>query len=65
MRGRIFTVLCLFACALFSGTAGALDGTGSGTLQEKITIRGCETGLESRAVTLRNAIHRSPINADY
>jgi hypothetical protein len=51
MRGRIFTVLCLFACALFSGTAGALDGTGSGTLQEKITIRGCETGLESRAVT--------------
>jgi hypothetical protein len=44
-------VLCLFACALFSGTAGALDGTGSGTLQEKITIRGCETGLESRAVT--------------
>jgi hypothetical protein len=43
MNIRIFTLACLFASALFPGMAGALDGTGSGTLEETILIKGCET----------------------
>ena len=51
MNIRIFTLACLFASALFPGMAGALDGTGSGTLEETILIKGCDNGLEYGDVT--------------
>jgi hypothetical protein len=49
--GRRGLFVCMFACALASGTISALEGTGAGTIDVKIVIKGCESDLESGQVT--------------
>ncbi len=51
MIGRICLFVCIFACALASGTVSALKGTGVGKIEEKTTIHGCKSRLESGQVT--------------
>jgi hypothetical protein len=51
MSGRIGLFVCMFACALASGTVSALEGTGAGTIDVKLTIKGCASDLESGQVT--------------
>ena len=51
MMRRLLTCVCIFVCALGSATVAALEGTGDGTFEEKITFKGCETSLVSGSVT--------------